>query len=77
MHGVAFNVSTDLRFFEMIHPCGEAGARVTSLERLLGEAPPLGQVAEGLLPLCGEVFGESIRMELGAERLRAASAGAA
>ena len=77
MHGVAFNVSTDLRFFEMIHPCGEAGARVTSLERLLGEAPPLGQVAEGLLPLCGEVFGESIRMELGAEGLRAASAGAA
>lgn len=60
MHGVAFNVSTDLRYFDMIHPCGEAGARVTSLERLMGAAPSLGEVAEELLPVCAEVFGGRI-----------------
>jgi len=69
MHGVAFNVSTDLRFFEMIHPCGEVGGRVTSLERLLGEAPPLRQVAEDLLPVCEEVFGGAVAMETDAARL--------
>jgi len=77
MHGVAFNVSTDLRFFEMIHPCGEAGARVTSLDRLLGAAPPLSQVAEAIVPLCADVFGERIRIEPDVESLLAASAGAA
>ena len=35
MHGVAFNVSPDLRYFGMINPCGEVGAPVTSLARLL------------------------------------------
>ncbi|MDA1000432.1 MAG: lipoyl(octanoyl) transferase LipB [bacterium] len=60
MHGVAFNVSTDLRYFDMIHPCGEVGGRVTSLERLMGAAPSLGEVAEELLPVCADVFGGRI-----------------
>jgi lipoyl(octanoyl) transferase len=58
MHGVAFNIAPDLRFFDMIHPCGEVGARVTSLEKLIGEAPPLGEVAESLSPVCRDVFGQ-------------------
>ncbi len=57
-HGVAFNIAPDLRFFDMIHPCGEVGARVTSLEKLIGEAPPLGEVAESLSPVCRDVFGQ-------------------
>ncbi len=35
-HGFAYNVSTDLRYFDLIVPCGIAGARATSLERVLG-----------------------------------------
>ena len=35
-HGFAYNVSTDLRFFDLIVPCGIAGRRATSLEKLLG-----------------------------------------
>jgi lipoyl(octanoyl) transferase len=35
-HGFAFNVSTDLRYFDLIVPCGIAGKRATSLERALG-----------------------------------------
>jgi lipoyl(octanoyl) transferase len=34
MHGFAFNVSTDLRDFDSIIPCGIVGRGVTSLEKL-------------------------------------------
>ena len=37
-HGLAWNVSTDLRYFDLIVPCGIAGCRATSLEQLLGRA---------------------------------------
>jgi len=40
MHGIALNVETDLRYFELIIPCGLAGRRATSLRRLLGDATP-------------------------------------
>ena len=35
-HGFAYNVSTDLRFFDLITPCGIPDCRATSLEKLLG-----------------------------------------
>jgi lipoyl(octanoyl) transferase len=35
-HGFAYNVSTDLSFFDLITPCGIAGCRATSLEKMLG-----------------------------------------
>jgi lipoic acid synthetase/lipoyl(octanoyl) transferase len=60
MHGVSFNVATDLRYFGMIHPCGEAGSRATSLERLLGRPVPLEEVAGALVPICSEVFEQKI-----------------
>jgi lipoyl(octanoyl) transferase len=36
MHGFAFNVNTDLSYFENIIPCGISDRGVTSLEKLLG-----------------------------------------
>ena len=34
-HGFAYNVSTDLRYFDFIVPCGIADRKATSLEKLL------------------------------------------
>jgi lipoyl(octanoyl) transferase len=34
-HGFAYNVSTDLRYFDLIIPCGITGRKATSLEKLL------------------------------------------
>jgi lipoyl(octanoyl) transferase len=44
-HGFALNVSTDLSYFTGIIPCGLHQVRTTSIERLLGMAPPLPEVA--------------------------------
>jgi len=36
MHGFAFNVNTDLSYFNNIIPCGIQNKQVTSLEKELG-----------------------------------------
>jgi len=36
MHGFAFNVNTDLTYFNYINPCGFTDKGVTSLEKELG-----------------------------------------
>jgi lipoyl(octanoyl) transferase len=56
-HGFALNVATDLRYFDQIVPCGIADKGVTSLERLLGEAPPREQVERRVMAAFGQVFG--------------------
>lgn len=37
MHGMALNVTTDLKYFSYINPCGMADKGVTSIEREVGE----------------------------------------
>ena len=50
LHGIALNVSTDLRYFELIVPCGLAACGVTSLRELLGTAAPtMERVKEALV----------------------------
>lgn len=39
-HGFALNVAPDLSFFDLIHPCGLRGIRMTSLASRLGPAAP-------------------------------------
>lgn len=36
-HGFALNITTDLRYFDAIEPCGFQSSVMTSLQRLLGE----------------------------------------
>jgi lipoyl(octanoyl) transferase len=56
-HGFAYNVSTDLRNFDLIVPCGIAGRKATSLEKLLGHAVQLSAVGPKIASHFGEVFG--------------------
>src|SRR5438094_2900218 len=44
-HGFAYNVSTDLRNFDLIVPCGIAECNATSLEKLLGRSGEETQVS--------------------------------
>src|SRR5580692_9546892 len=55
-HGFAYNVSTDLRNFDLIVPCGSAGRKATSLEKLLGRAVGLAEVTPRIARLFGGVF---------------------
>jgi lipoyl(octanoyl) transferase len=55
-HGFAYNVATDLRYFDLIVPCGIAGKRATSLERVLGRAVHSDEVRPKLAAHFGELF---------------------
>ena len=55
-HGFAYNVSTELRYFDLIVPCGIVGKRATSLEHALGRAVPSDEVRERIRAFCGRVL---------------------
>jgi lipoyl(octanoyl) transferase len=56
-HGFAYNVATDLRNFDLIVPCGIAGRKATSLEKLLDRALKLNEVEPKIVAHFGDVFG--------------------
>ena len=56
-HGFAYNVSTDLRFFDLIVPCGIADRKATSLEKLLGRAVDTAGVAPRIARHLAELLG--------------------
>jgi lipoyl(octanoyl) transferase len=56
-HGFAYNVSTDLRYFDLIVPCGIQDARATSLERILGRAIEIAEAKALLSAHFADVFG--------------------
>ncbi len=59
-HGFAYNVSTDLRNFDLIVPCGIADRKPTSLEKLLGRRIEVGEVA----PRISKYLGELLALEM-------------
>lgn len=46
MHGFAFNVNTDLSYFDYIIPCGIQNKQVTSLQKELGKTLDMNEVKE-------------------------------
>jgi lipoyl(octanoyl) transferase len=49
MHGFAFNVNTDLSYFNHINPCGFTDKGVTSMQKELGAEQDMNDVKERLL----------------------------
>ena len=56
MHGFAFNVNTDLGYFNHINPCGYTDKGVTSLEKELGKRLDINEVKEIVRTKFREVF---------------------
>jgi lipoyl(octanoyl) transferase len=56
-HGFALNVTTDLRYFAQIIPCGIRDKGVTSMARILGYSVLLSEVAAEVADAFGRVFG--------------------
>jgi lipoyl(octanoyl) transferase len=59
-HGFAFNVTTDLDFFDLIVPCGIADRGVTSLQALTGHAHAMREVEARAARHFGAVFGREV-----------------
>jgi len=56
MHGLAFNVNSDLQYFDYIIPCGIQNKQVTSLQKELGRAVPMEEVKEKVKRYFEQVF---------------------
>lgn len=57
MHGFAFNVNTDLNYFNHIIPCGIVGKGVTSLSQEVGRPLDINVIKKQLLDKLAEQFG--------------------
>jgi lipoate-protein ligase B len=55
-HGLAINYETDLSHFDLIHPCGLVGKKMTSMEKILGEKVPRESLIERIVVHFKEVF---------------------
>nr|HEV7952973.1 lipoyl(octanoyl) transferase LipB [Candidatus Acidoferrales bacterium] len=66
-HGLAYNVSTDLNYFDLIVPCGIAGKRATSLKRLLNREVEMNGASQKLVRHLGDCFGRTMRATSPAE----------
>ena len=55
-HGFAFNVTTDVDFFDLIVPCGIADKGVTSLAKQIGRQPDMHEVEDRFIAHFAAVF---------------------
>jgi lipoyl(octanoyl) transferase len=57
MHGIGFNVNSDLTYFSHIIPCGIDDKAVTSMQQELGKPLDMGQVSAVLKEKLAHLFG--------------------
>jgi len=60
-HGLALNVTTDLRYFARIQPCGFDATVMTSMAHELGREVPMAEVQAALIDELGQTLGRTFR----------------
>ncbi len=55
-HGFSLNYETDLKYFELINPCGLEGKKMTSLEKILGTKISRDELTQRLAIYFKEIF---------------------
>ena len=61
-HGFAYNVATDLRYFDLIVPCGIADRKATSLEKLLHRDITIEEVELRLAHHLADLINRDLRL---------------
>jgi lipoate-protein ligase B len=56
-HGVALNYETDLKYFDLIHPCGLEGKKMTMMAKILGARISRDRLCERICFHFREIFG--------------------
>ncbi len=56
MHGIGFNVNSDLSYFSSIVPCGISDKQVTSMQKELGHTVDMGELKERLKINLANIF---------------------
>lgn len=67
-HGFAFNVTTDVDFFNLIVPCGILDRGVTSLSKEIGRAVSIAEVEDHFIDHFSSVFERDAEAASGAHR---------
>ena len=57
MHGIGFNINSDLNYFQHIVPCGIDDKAVTSLEKEIGRKIPMDEIKQKLVKHMSSIFG--------------------
>ena len=64
MHGIGFNINTDLSFFSHIVPCGIDDKAVTSIQKELGQEVEMEKVKEIILDEFKKLFCFEVKNQL-------------
>ena len=59
-HGFALNISNDLTPFSYINPCGITDRGTTSMQKVLGQKPKIGEVTNSIMRHFSAVFGINV-----------------
>jgi lipoyl(octanoyl) transferase len=60
MHGFAFNVNSDLSYFDLINPCGFTDKKATSMQAELHKTIEMAEIKEKVLRHLAELFGMDV-----------------
>ena len=67
-HGFALNINTDLRYFQMIVPCGIVDKGVTSMQKILDRTIDMNEVSQLTAKHFADVFARDVSLAVAVEK---------